>query len=232
MRLYLVGNSTLLLEIPGGPTILFDPWFDASLWRTRPLPLRPDRVEKCDLMLVSHGHVDHFGPAACGLARRLGSTLVGPPSVARRARAAGVESVTALQPGESKELQGVTVTATPAEHPLAPDPVGFLVDAGKDRIYFSGDTRRHAALEAFLREHRPLDLMLLQSAHLRLFKDGMDWRDAAGLAADLNPRVAVPIHYQCRGKTRFDPDGFSARVSGAGVKPVVLPIGSWAEVLD
>lgn len=227
MRLYLVGNSTLFLE--NGSVILFDPWFDASLWRTHPLPLRPPGVERCDLMLVSHGHLDHYGPAAALLARRLGATLAGPPSVARRARASGVESVVALRPGEEREMGGVTVRATPADHPMVPDPIGFLVETPTRRIYFSGDTRRHPRLEESLREHAPLDLMLLQSAHLRLFKDGMDWRDAAALAADLKPRVAVPIHYQCRGKTRFDPRGFSDRVSKAGVRPAILSNGTWTD---
>ncbi len=230
MRLFLVGNSTVLLEVPRGPTILFDPWFDASLWRTHPLPLRPPELEKCDLMLVSHGHLDHYGPAAASLARRLGATLAGPPSVARRARSSGVESVIALRPGEEKEMRGVTVTAMPADHPMAPDPVGFLVEAGGRRVYFSGDTRRHPRLEEALRERAPLDLMLLQAAHLRLFKDGMDWRDAADLAVSLKCRVAVPIHCQCRGKTKFDAEGFSGRVSGAGVRPVMLPNGTWVEI--
>ena len=52
------GHSCWELRTSAGRTILFDPWFSNPL-----SPKRADAVETCDLLLVTHGHFDHFGDA-------------------------------------------------------------------------------------------------------------------------------------------------------------------------
>src|SRR5258706_6474284 len=52
------GHSCWEVTTPGGKTIIFDPWY------TNPLsPRTPDAVDRCDVLLVTHGHGDHFGDA-------------------------------------------------------------------------------------------------------------------------------------------------------------------------
>jgi len=52
------GHACWQVTTPGGKTVLFDPWFG------NPLSPRPATdVDRCDLLLVSHGHADHFGDA-------------------------------------------------------------------------------------------------------------------------------------------------------------------------
>ena len=48
------GHSCWEVRTPGGKTILFDPWF-TNPNSTKP----PEAVDRCDLLLVSHGH-GHF----------------------------------------------------------------------------------------------------------------------------------------------------------------------------
>ena len=43
---------------PGGRTIILDPWFGNPN-----SPIAADAVDRCDLLLVTHGHFDHFGDA-------------------------------------------------------------------------------------------------------------------------------------------------------------------------
>ena len=49
----------------GGKTIIIDPWF-----ANPSSPMSAEAVDRCDLLLVTHGHFDHMGDAV-GLASRL-----------------------------------------------------------------------------------------------------------------------------------------------------------------
>ena len=59
------GHSCFEVRTPGGKTILIDPWFGNPN-----SPRTADSVERCDLLLVTHGHFDHLGDAVA-LASRL-----------------------------------------------------------------------------------------------------------------------------------------------------------------
>jgi glyoxylase-like metal-dependent hydrolase (beta-lactamase superfamily II) len=60
------GHSCVEITTPGGVTVLIDPWFGNPK-----SPKAPEEVDRCDVMLVTHSHFDHFGgrwpsPAAPG----------------------------------------------------------------------------------------------------------------------------------------------------------------------
>ena len=60
-----LGHSTFLIQSPGGKEVLIDPWVLSN-------PSCPDeagKLEKLDLMLITHGHGDHM-PEAVTLAGR------------------------------------------------------------------------------------------------------------------------------------------------------------------
>lgn len=207
MRLTLIGHMTVRVEV-GGMALLTDPWFGPRTWlerrlapRTRPPALAPDEILALDALLVSHDHIDHLDDLALALARRLGCTLISSEKAARRARRAGVREVIALRPGEKVPLGPLTVHAVPADHPLAPDAVGFVV-VGSQNFYFSGDTRWTPALRDALSAFA-LDVALVQAAcaHYPFFgNDGMSLPDVAALARALRPRWTVPLHLHCAGK--------------------------------
>src|SRR5215213_6257659 len=50
------GHACVEIGTPGGKVVLIDPWFANPR-----SPKSPDAVEACDVMLVTHGHSDHFG---------------------------------------------------------------------------------------------------------------------------------------------------------------------------
>jgi L-ascorbate metabolism protein UlaG (beta-lactamase superfamily) len=62
------GHSCYEVRTPGGKTILIDPW----LGNPRS-PRTADSIDRCDMMLVTHGHFDHMGDAVA-IASRLRPT--------------------------------------------------------------------------------------------------------------------------------------------------------------
>ena len=83
------GHSCVEVRTPGGKVVLIDPWFGNPT-----SPRTADSVERCDLLLVTHGHVDHMGDAVA-LASRLRpawpcihemSLWLAPPAAGRRGR--------------------------------------------------------------------------------------------------------------------------------------------------
>jgi L-ascorbate metabolism protein UlaG (beta-lactamase superfamily) len=53
-------QSAFKLTTPGGKVIMIDPWLTANP-KTPPEFKDLDKLGKIDLILVSHGHGDHFG---------------------------------------------------------------------------------------------------------------------------------------------------------------------------
>ena len=52
------GHSAFEIRTPGGVVMIFDPWFG------NPKSPKPaNAVDRCDILLLTHGHYDHFGDA-------------------------------------------------------------------------------------------------------------------------------------------------------------------------
>ncbi len=150
-----------------------------------------------DLILVSHGHADHFDLASLGAVGGR-PTVVVPRGLGRRARRAVRGEIVEIVAGERATIGRLTVTAIRARHWVTPgavraEPLGYLLGGGAS-VYFAGDTGR-------TREMRDLagavDLALLPvwtwGPHLG--PGHMGPRSAAEALADIRPRAAVPIHW-------------------------------------
>lgn len=201
MKVTLIGQSTLLIEISGF-SLMTDPWWGQfEFMRGIPLSLNPETIQSLDLMLVSHNHIDHWCRPAIDLARKLGTTIIGSTRAARRARRRGLPHALAMVPGDVHIHGDIKVHAVPAFHPFAKDAVGFVVE-GEKVFYFSGDTRYSPELVEALAGF-DLDVAFVQVACSRyplVGKDGMDLGSASRLLGEIKPKLALPIHYQVKGK--------------------------------
>jgi L-ascorbate metabolism protein UlaG (beta-lactamase superfamily) len=181
----------------------------------------PGRV---DAVLLSHLHYDHLDlPSLRMLPNDV--RVLAPAGAGPLLRSAGVQQVEELLPGETAEVSGVRIEATPAEHddrrrPLGAraTPLGFVV-RGRPSVYFAGDTDLFPGMA----DLAPIDAALLPVAGWgpTLGPGHMDAEQAAQAAALLRPAVAVPIHWGTlhpRGRRRgawfhTPPHRFAARVA-------------------
>ena len=165
------------------------------LRRAGPAPEAPTDI---DAVLVSHLHHDHLDvPSLRRLAGR--PPLIAPHGSGPVLRRAGF-AASELRPGDSVDIDGVSVEAVRADHgsgrwPIggaSGDPLGFVVRSTPS-IYFAGDTDLFAEME----DLTPLDVALLPVAGWgpRLGPGHMDVSRAARAVALLRPRVAIPIHW-------------------------------------
>ncbi len=142
-----LGANGWLLDFTGGPRVLVDPWLTGPLqfgpgdWLLKGELAAPQPLpEALDLLLLTQGLSDHCHvPSLALLPRDL--PVVGSAAAAKRVRALGFATVTALRPGDHHLVDGLTITATAGaavpqvengyllEHPsgsLYLEPHGFL----------------------------------------------------------------------------------------------------------
>lgn len=174
----------------------------------------PAGAPPADLILVTHGHYDHFSPRDVEALSHDGTWLIAPAAVAERASG----RVASIAPGETIELErprGVDVTAVAAYntskrdsdgqafHPRAAGWVGFDLNVRGERLYHAGDTDVIPEMDAVV----GVDVALLPVCGSYVMTAG----EAVEAARRIQPRVAVPSHWGSHLGTRADAEEFAAR---------------------
>lgn len=172
-KLHWLGHASFRLE--GPPTIYFDPW------------QLPPGSPRADVILVSHEHHDHCSPDDIKQIRDAKTVIVANPSAAAKLKGARV-----IHAGETLEIAGVTVKAVPAYntnkkfHPKSAGHVGYIVTLGSERVYFAGDADHIPEMKTF-----KCDVALLPVSGTYV----MTAAEAVDAFNDIQPQVAVPMHY-------------------------------------
>jgi L-ascorbate metabolism protein UlaG (beta-lactamase superfamily) len=193
-----VGHATALIQV-AGVRILTDPFLRdrlGPLERHGPLP-DPQALGPVDIVLISHGHPDHFDRVSLSAIGGRPVVIV-PRGLGRVARRWIDADVHEMATGDLARFGDLSIEAVPARHWVTPgaargEPQGYLLDAGA-RIWFCGDTGR---LPANRRPTGPIDLALMPvwtwGPHRGPGHLGP--KSAAEMLRDVDAAVAVPIHW-------------------------------------
>lgn len=185
-------------------------------------PYRVSDGPPADLILITHGHYDHYSPQDVERLSHSGTWLVAPARVAERAGG----RVVSIAPGEVLELEpfpGIEVAAVAAYntskrdrdgnlfHPREAGWVGFDLNVRGERLYHSGDTDVIPEMDGVV----GVDVALLPVSGTYVMTAG----EAAEAARRIQPRTAIPMHWGEHIGTRADAEGFAEMAPG----PVVMP---------
>lgn len=226
MQIKFIGHNTFQIKLNDGRLILTDPWLKrAPFWRAgKVLPGAKD-ISRCDFMLVSHNHVDHLDRLSLKIAKKLGTTIIGPESVIKRARRWKITNLINLTKTKEYISGDLKIHSVYARHTLSRDAMGFIITHEGKNIYFSGDTQYRDELIEDLKKYR-INLAFVQIIcfHIGQHKDGLNMDDAIKLAKEIKPNLTIPMHYEARFKV-MDPQKFVNEAKKNGINSKVLNHG-------
>ena len=196
MEITWLGHGTFQFVLPGGETLLLDPWTESN-------PAYPKNFEirRCDTILISHGHFDHIHDVI-PLARRFHPKVVAIFETAHWLEKKGVENCSAMNKGGSQKVGSVTVTMTHAVHSCGitendgslvygGEAAGYVLTFGDGRVaYFSGDTNVFKDMELIAEIYQP-ELAFLPIGDLYT----MSPREAAVACRLLKAKTVIPMHF-------------------------------------
>jgi L-ascorbate metabolism protein UlaG (beta-lactamase superfamily) len=190
-----LGHSSFELTLPGGEVILLDPWLEGT-------PKYPAGhvVKRCDAILLSHAHGDHFGSVA-DLVKKFSPQVVCIYELHLYLESKGLAGSIGMNKGGTLDLGFAQVTMTNAFHSssvfedgriiYAGDPAGFVIEAGGRRIYFAGDTCVFGDMRLIAEIHGPLDVAMLPIGDLYT----MGPKEASHACRLLRPKQVIPMHW-------------------------------------
>jgi L-ascorbate metabolism protein UlaG (beta-lactamase superfamily)/ribosomal protein S18 acetylase RimI-like enzyme len=233
-----LGQAGIAIRLRNGPTVVVDPYLTDSAAKLSPFfsrktpPPFPPSGLMADVVLITHTHIDHLDPATIGESPvRQHARFLGPPSACAELEKLGVrpDRLTEVEPGETWEADGLSIQAVPAFHsPDVPDAVGFRVRAGATGplIHVTGDT----LYDDRLADGRTADVLV---APINGKLGNMGPEGAARLAKAVNPRWAIPVHYDLMAANGEDPAAFAFHMERAGLpgRAAILN-GMWPLLLD
>ena len=192
-----LGHATVLIDM-SGVRVLTDPFLRSRigpLQRHGPVP-DPAALD-VDVIVVSHGHRDHFDPRSIEALPGRPSIVV-PRGLASAFSGHVSDRVVEVTAGESVDVAGLRLEAVRARHWISPgarraQPIGFVLDGGP-RVYFAGDTGRFEAL-ARLVGRVDLALLPVWTWGPHLGPGHLGPRSAAEVAREVAPAAVVPIHW-------------------------------------
>jgi L-ascorbate metabolism protein UlaG (beta-lactamase superfamily) len=243
--IFFVGTATVLIRYAGF-TILTDPNFihmhekvdlgyGLSATRQTNPALEIYELPPLDLVLLSHFHGDHFDQVA---ERELDKSLpiITTPEAAEALRQRDFMAVQALTTWEDislvKDAVRLRITATPGRHgpPVVsfalPEVMGSILEFQSStsdrclRMYITGDTLVMDALKEIPRRYPDIDLALLHLGGTRVLGIlvTMDAEQGVEILQIVNPKRAIPIHYNDYDVFKSPLSDFRQAVEAAGLE--------------
>ena len=217
-----------MLTTPGGKRVVFDPWLTGN-----PKAPAGARIDKADVICVTHGHSDHTGDVVA-VARATNAVVVAVYELANWFQGKGLKDVVGMGVGGTVDMKGLKISMTPAVHSSSIEEdgkvhyvglaTGFVVRLEDGRaIYFAGDTALFGDMRLIRELHAPDIAFLPIGDHYT-----MNPVAAAKACELLGVRQVVPMHYGTFPVLTGSPDDLKKLVEPMGVDVLVLKPGETA----
>lgn len=232
-----LGQSAFRITSPGGKVIVTDPWLRLN-------PLTPpeyknlEALGKVDVILVTHGHFDHFADAPAlallnqvpmhapgDMNQTVGLLGILPPNLVPRFNKSGTITpapgikVTAVRAEHSSVIVWKNPASGKDEAHYGGEPVGFIIELENGfRIYHMGDTGLFGDMK-FIADYYKPDLVLMPiGGHFT-----MGPADAAYATREwLKPKTVIPMHYGANPLGRGTPAEYTRALGETTTR--VLPL--------
>ncbi len=151
-------------------------------------PFKIRKEDTADIILITHSHYDHCSPEDVEKIQGPGTVIVTVADCAGKFSG----NVKTVRVGEKINVEGIGIEVVPAYntnkefHPKSKGWAGYIFTLKGERIYMAGDTDYIPEMKNF-----NADIALLPVSGTYV----MTADEAVKAALDINPGIAVPMHY-------------------------------------
>jgi L-ascorbate metabolism protein UlaG (beta-lactamase superfamily) len=170
-------------------------------------PFKIRKKDVADIILITHEHYDHCSPDDIRKIQGENTVIIATPDCAGKLSG----NVKTVKPGDSLTVDGIGVEAVPSYntdkqfHTKERGWVGYIFTVNDQRIYIAGDTDYIPEMKTF-----SADIALLPVSGTYV----MTAEEAVQAALDINPKIAVPMHYNSIVGSERDAEKFADALKG------------------
>lgn len=226
MKLKYFSHSTFQITTANNEVILIDPFIDDNPTS----PVKSESLDRVDYIVLTHAHGDHIGDTL-KLAAKFNPLIIAVNELADYVASKGFRAHN-MHIGGTFNFDFGRVKFTIAHHgSITPDgfyggePAGVVLSIEGKNIYHTGDTGLFLDMK-LIGELNPIDYMLLPIGDN--FTMGID--DAVKAVEFVNPKTAIPMHYNTWPIIAADPNEFKRKVENIGKVSRVLEYGEEIEL--
>ena len=176
-------------------------WTGQASWRidTEKMKIYIDPLQlpvdspKADLIFITHSHGDHLSVADIQKVANENTLLIGPKSCEEDLYTTEIKKIQLVNSGDTLTIENIPVEVVLAYnvkkkyHPKEKKFVGYILNIDGVKIYHSGDTDRIPEMKTF-----NCDVALLPLGQTYTMNSVQEAVDAV---LDINPKIAIPMHY-------------------------------------
>lgn len=170
-------------------------------------PFKINKGDTADIILITHEHYDHCSPEDIKKIQGPDTVIVATPDCVEKLSG----NVKTVRPGDKIMVDGVEIEAVPSYntnkqfHTKDRNWVGYIFTLQGQKIYIAGDTDHIPEMKTFR-----VDIALLPVSGTYV----MTADEAVRAALDINPKLAIPMHYNSIVGTEEDAKKFAEGLTG------------------
>jgi L-ascorbate metabolism protein UlaG (beta-lactamase superfamily) len=221
-----LGHATVHIQTAAGTSILIDPWIEGN----PSFPKDYTMPERIDLLLITHGHFDHFNDAVA-VARKYKPKVLGVVELTTWMEKHGAENTNGMNYGGTFRFNDLAATMVEAKHSssiqdgdthvYAGNPAGYMLALdGGPTLYHAGDTALFGDMQLFKELYAPDFGMLPIGDNYT-----MGPRHAALAAKYLGLKRVLPVHHSTFPALTGSPAELATYLDGSGIEVLRVKAG-------